>query len=186
MTAELPQQGKIPAQGETATFFVNGSKRGEGMLLLYPDELTAVTIMTFGTWIYLGVPAVYAALAYFVFHTIGWALVSIWLVTGWWAFQNLDKRRAARRAAAGGGERVTVIPLDQVISVQTRKPAKVAGWMGLRNVTVSTADGTEYEFRGTMEKWHTHLTQALTARGREVHAESENLTVLPWATLEEG
>ena len=37
MTAGLPQQSKIPAQGETATFFVNGSKRGEGMLLLYPD-----------------------------------------------------------------------------------------------------------------------------------------------------
>jgi len=81
---------------------------------------------------------------------------------------------------------VMVIPLEQVTSVRTRKPTKVAGWVGLRNVTVATADGTEYEFRGTMEKWHTHLTQALTARGREVHAESENLTVLPWATLGEG
>jgi hypothetical protein len=178
-------ESKIPAQGETATFFVNGSKRGAGMLLLYPDELTAVRIMTFGTWIYLSVPAVYAAAAYFVFQTIGWALVSIWLVTGWWAFQQLDKRRAARRAA-GGGDRVMVIPLEQVTSVRTRKPTKLAGLVGLRNVTVSTADGTEYEFRGTMEKWHTHLTQALTARGREVHAESENLTVLPWATLGEG
>jgi|SRR6185437_4506463 len=185
MTAGLPQQSKIPAQGETATFFVNGSKRGEGMLLLYPDELTAVTITTFGTWVYLGVPAVYAAVAYFVFHTIGWGLLAIWFATGWWVFQNLDKRRAARRAAAGG-DRVMVIPLEQVTSVRTRKPTKVAGWVGLRNVTVATADGTEYEFRGTMEKWHTHLTQALTARGREVHAESENLTVLPWATLGEG
>ena len=181
MAAGLPQQSKIPAQGETATFFVNGSKRGEGMLLLYPDELTAVTITTFGTWIYLGVPVVSAV----VCHTIGWALVSVWLVTGWWVFQSLDKRRAARRAAAGG-DRVMVIPLEQVTSVKTRKPAKAAGWMGLRNLTVSTADGTEYEFRGTMEKWHTHLTQALTAHGREVHAESENLTVLPWATRGEG
>ena len=185
MTAGLPQQSKVPARGETATFFVNGSKRGEGMLLLYPDELTAVTITTFGTWLYLSVPAVYAALAYFVFHTIGWRFLVIWLAAGWWVFQSLDRRRAARRAAAGG-DCVMVIPLEQVTSVKTRKPTKAAGWMGLRNVTVSTADGTEYEFRGTMEKWHTHLTQALTARGREVHAESENLTVLPWATLGEG
>jgi hypothetical protein len=177
-------ESKIPAQGETATFFVNGSKRGEGMLLLYPGELTAVTIMTLGTWIYLGVAAVTAAVTYFVFNTIGWGLLSVWLVVGWWFFQSLDKRRAARRAAAGG-DRVLVIPLEQVTSVRTRKPTKVAGWLGLRNVTVSTADGTEYEFRGTMEKWHTHLTQALTAHGREVHAESENITVLPWATLEE-
>jgi hypothetical protein len=185
MTAGLPHQSKIPAQGETATFFVNGSKWGEGMLLLYPDELIAVTIMTLGTWIYLGVAAMTAAVTYFVFHTIGWGLLAIWLAAGWWFFQSLDKQRAARRVA-DGGERVTVIPLEQVTSVQTRKPTKVAGWMGLRNVTVSTADGTEYEFRGTMEKWHTHLTQALTAHGREVHAESENLTVLPWATLGEG
>jgi hypothetical protein len=178
-------ESKIPARGETATFFVNGSKRGEGMLLLYPGELAAVTIMTSGTWVYLGVPAAYAAVTYFVLHTIGWALVSIWLATGWRAFQSLDRWRAGRRAAAGGG-RVMVIPLGQVTSVQTRKPGKVAGWAGLRNVTVATADGTQYEFRGTTEKWHTHLTQALTAHGREVHAGSGNITVLPWPTPEEG
>jgi hypothetical protein len=182
MTAGLPLQSKIPAQGETATFFVNGSKRGEGMLLLYPDELAAVTITTFG-WVYLSVPVVYTAVAYFVFHRIGWGILGILFVAGWSVFQNLDKRRAARRVATGG-DRVMVIPLEQVTSVKTRKPTKAAGWMGLRNVTVSTADGTEYEFRGTMEKWHTHLTQALTAHGREVHAESENITVMPWATLE--
>jgi len=142
-------ESKIPAQGETATFFVNGSKRGEGMLLLYPDELTAVTITTFGTWVYLGVPVVSTAVWYFVFHTIGWGLLAIWFAAGWWAFQQLDKRRAASRVAAGG-DRVMVIPLEQVTSVRTRKPTKVAGWVGLRNVTVSTADGTEYEFRGTM------------------------------------
>ena len=178
-------ESKIPAQGETATFFVNGSKRGEGMLMLYPDKLIAVVIMTFGTWIYLGGAVAYAAVAYFVLHAIGWGIIAIWLVAGWWVFQSLDKWRASRKVAAGG-DGVIVIPLEQVTSVQTRKPTKVAGWVGLRNVTVSTADGTEYEFRGTMEKWHTHLGQALTAHGREVHAESENITVMPWATLEEG
>src|SRR5690242_7950967 len=33
---------KIPSRGQTATFSVNGVKRGDGMLLLYPDELTVV------------------------------------------------------------------------------------------------------------------------------------------------
>jgi hypothetical protein len=33
---------KIPSRGQTATFSVNGVKRGDGMLLLYPDELIVV------------------------------------------------------------------------------------------------------------------------------------------------
>ena len=31
---------EIPIRGQAATFFVNGAKRGDGMLLLYPDQLT--------------------------------------------------------------------------------------------------------------------------------------------------
>jgi hypothetical protein len=31
-----------------------------------------------------------------------------------------------------------------------------------------------------------HLTAALTEYGREVHIAAESITVLPWATLEEG
>src|SRR5689334_25417409 len=117
-------ESKIPAQGETATFFVNGSKRGEGMLLLYPDELTAVRITTFGTWIYLSVPAMYAAVAYFVFHTIGRGLLAIWFAAGRRAFQPLDTRRSASRAAAGGA-RAMLIAHEQATTVRTRNHPKV-------------------------------------------------------------
>jgi hypothetical protein len=61
---------KIPIRGQRATCFVNGAKRGDGMRLLYPDKLTAVSIRPARTWIYVGLPAVYLAVRFLVFHTI--------------------------------------------------------------------------------------------------------------------
>jgi hypothetical protein len=72
-------------------------------------------------------------------------------------------RRLVARKVAAGGEGVTVIPLDQVTSVECRKARKGANWLGIRKMTVTTADGTEYKFDGLMEQWHDHLAQALTA-----------------------
>jgi hypothetical protein len=183
METEMPDS-QTPIRGQATTFSVNGAKRGDAVLLLYPDELTAVTIRSIGTWVYASVPAVYLVVWYFVFHTIGWAFVSIWFLAGWWAWQALARRQAAKKVAAGG-KGVTVIPLDQVTSVQCRKPRKAAGWLGIRNLTVTTADGTEYRFDGLMEQWHAHLATALTAHGREVHVAPETITVMPWATLGE-
>jgi hypothetical protein len=57
---------------------------------------------------------------------------------------------------------------------------------GIRNMTVTTADGTEYKFDGLMEQWHAHLVKALTARGREVYIAAETVTVMPWALDGEG
>jgi hypothetical protein len=175
---------KNPTRGQTATFFVNGTKQRDCMLLLYPDELIAVKTQSIGTWIYVLVPAVYLAVWFLVFHTIGWAILSIWYLAAWWVWQALDKRRAARKAAAGG-DGVTVIPLDQVTGVQCRKARKGANWLGMRKMTVTTVDGTQYKFDGLMEQWRDHLARALTAHGREVHVESETITVIPWATLGE-
>ena len=175
---------KTPTRGQSATIFVNGTKRGEGMLLLYPDELAAVIIGSIAPWIYIGVPAAYLAVWYLAFHKIGTGLVAIWYVAGWWIWQGLSRRRAARKVAAGG-DGVTAIPLDQVTSVQCRRGRKAANWLGVRTMTVTTADGTEYTFDGLMEQWHAHLVKALTARGREIHVEPETITVMPWAMLGE-
>ena len=108
-------------------------------MLLYPDELTAVTTRSIGTRVYVLVPAVSLAVWFSLFHTIGWALVSIWYVAGWWAWQALARRRAARQAAAYGGG-VTVIPARPGHQrVQCRKPRKAAAyWLGIRNMTVMT------------------------------------------------
>ena len=63
---------KIASRGQTATFSVNGVKRGDGMLLLYPDELTVVITRSIGTWVYVLVPAIYLAVHFYLFDTIGW------------------------------------------------------------------------------------------------------------------
>jgi hypothetical protein len=36
-----------------------------------------------------------------------------------------------------------------------------------------------------MEQWRDHLAKALSAHGREIHVDSETITVMPWATLGE-
>jgi hypothetical protein len=172
-----------PTHSQSATFYIDGTKRGQGALLLYPDELAAVTTPT-GTWGFLAGPALFLAVTIPLFHTIGWPGITATSLVGGWIGEALTKRRAARKAAAGG-EGVTVIPLGLITGVQAAKPTKAAGWLGLRNITV-TADGTKYEFRGTTDKWMAHLTSALTEYGREVHIAAETITVLPWATLEEG
>jgi hypothetical protein len=172
-----------PIHSQSATFYVDGTRRGQGALLLYPNELAAVITPT-GTWGYLAGPALFLTITIPLFHTIGWLGISATSLAGGWAGEALTRRRVARKAAAGG-EDVTVIPLELVTGVQAAKPTKAAGWLGLRNITV-TADGTKYEFRGTTEKWMDQLATALTEYGREVHAAAESITVLPWATLEEG
>ena len=172
---------KIPIRGQSATFSVNGAKRGDAVLLLYPNELTAVRTRSIGNWVYVGVPAIYLGVHYLFFHTIGFGPVAIWYVAGWWAWQALARKLAARKVAAGG-DGVTAIPLDQVTSVRYRQARKAARWLGIRSMTVTTTDGTEYRFGGTMEQWRDHLARALSAHGREVYVEAETITVMPYIT----
>ena len=174
-------ESKIPIRGQSAMFSVNGAKQGDAVLLLYPNELTAVRTRSIGNWVYAGVPAIYLGVHYLFFHTIGWGPVAIWYVAGWWAWQALARKLAARKVAAGG-DGVTAIPLDQVTSVQYRQARKAARWLGIRSMVVTTTDGTEYRFGGTMEQWRDHLAKALSAHGREVYVEAETITVMPCIT----
>jgi hypothetical protein len=173
-----------PIQSQTARFLVGGAKRGEGYLLLYPDNLTAV-ISSVETWGYLVVPLIFLAITIPLFHTIGWLGVAVGSVIGRQAGEAINKRRAIKKVTAGG-DGVTVIPLDLLTGVQTRKPEGLAGRWGARILVVTTADRAEYEFRGTMEKWQGYLAGALTARGREVYAVHDAITVMPQVMSEEG
>src|SRR5579859_5979986 len=119
---------KIRIRGQRATFFVNGAKRGDGMLLLYPDKLTAVVTRSVRPWICAGLPAVYLAVWYLVFHTIEWGILALWYMPAWWVWQAVDTSRAARKAAAGG-DGVIVVPLDQVTGVRCWKDGKAATWL---------------------------------------------------------
>ena len=77
---------------------------------------------------------------------------------------------------AAGGDNVTVIPLDSIISLQTRKSW---GWLSGRHLIVTTADGAEYGFGVKLDKWSTDLTNALTARGREAQTTDHGIVVTP-------
>ncbi len=165
----------ISIRSQAARFSAGGASRGRGMVLLYPDRLAAVITPT-DTFGYLVGPAIYAAVALPLFHTIGWLGIAAGSAIGGGAGNAILKRRAIRKAAAGG-DGVTVIPLDQVTGVRTRKPAGIGGWWGYRVLAVTTADGVEYGFHGIMEKWQAHLARALTARGRQVHTVPEGITV---------
>jgi hypothetical protein len=173
-----------PIQSQTATFLVGGAKREEGHLLLYPDNLTTV-ISKVGTWGYLAGSLILVALAVPILHRIWWLGIAVGSVIGGRAGEAINRSRAIRQGRAGG-DGVTVIPLDLITGVQTRKPAGWAGRWGVRILVVTTADGAEYEFRGTMEKWQGHLAGALAARGREVQTVVEGITVMPRVTPEEG
>ena len=174
-----------PVHCESGTVFVGGVRRGEGALLLYADKLAVVTISSIATLVYVAVPLVYLAGYFIRYHALGSGLVAVWYLAGWWLVQAVNRRRAVRKITAGR-DGVTVIPLDQVTSVRCTRPAKAAAWLGLRTVTVMTADGTEYGFRGLTGKWHAQLASPLTAYGREVHVAPGSITVLPWAMLGEG
>jgi hypothetical protein len=173
-----------PIQSQTARFLVGGAKRGEGFILLYPGNLTAVTSPV-ETWGYLVGPLIFLAITIPIFHSMGWFGAAIGSVIGGQAGEAISKRRAIKKAAAGD-DSATVIPLDLITGVQIRKPPGLAGRLGIRILAVTTADGMEYGFRGTTQKWQGHLARALTARGREVYTVHDSITVMPRISAEEG
>jgi hypothetical protein len=89
----------------------------------------------------------------------------------------IAKSQAAAKVAAGD-DNVTAIPLDSITGLQTRKSK---GWLGRRYLIVTTADGAQYGFSVKLDQWSGDLTNALTARGREVRPTPEGIAVTPAA-----
>ena len=165
-----------PIKGQSAGLLLRGTRRGPGVILLYPDKLAVVS--TADIVGYLIGPAFFAALAVPYSGRIEWYGVVVAALVGRAAGQVLNKRRAARKVAAGRGG-VTVIPLDVIIAMRTRKSTGIGRWFGYQTFLVTAADGAEYGFRGMMPGWQTELTDALTARGREVRSTSAGTAVMP-------
>jgi hypothetical protein len=67
-----------------------------------------------------------------------------------------------------------------ITGVRTLKSQGIVGWWGFRTLAVTTADGTEYGFRGQMGNWQAYLTSALAMRGRGVRGTAEGITIRPW------
>jgi hypothetical protein len=173
---------KNPIQSQPARFVVGGASRGQGIVLLYPDKLAAV-ITRAQAWGYIVGPIALVAIAYPFIHVIGALGAAIGVLAGGWAGEAIDKRSAARKVAAGR-DGVTLIPLDLITSLQTRKSAGIGGWLSGRTLLVTTADGTEYGFRGKTDRLQADLASALTARGGEVRVTPQGITVTPELTRE--
>jgi hypothetical protein len=181
---ETLTESGIPIRSQSARFLFGSAKPGRGFLLLYPDRVTAVNSPA-DTWGYAIGPVIFLVLSLPLSHRIGYWGVAAGSAIGGWIGNDINKRRAVAKAAEGG-DGVTVIPFDLITGVRTGKPRGMSGRWGIRILVVTTADGTEYEFRGTMEKWQAYLTDALTARGCGVHPAADGIMVTPPSTWAEG
>jgi len=171
---------QAPIQSQSARFLVGDAKQRWGYVLLHPDQLTTV-VSPVDIVGYLGGPMVFVGSAVPLFHLIGWLGVVIGALMGRQSADAYNKLQAIRRAAAEGGG-VTVIPLDLITGARTTKSQGFGSFWELQTLVVTTADGTEYGFRGKMSNWQTYLASALAARGREVRATpADGMTVTPWA-----
>jgi hypothetical protein len=160
-----------------ARFRVGGTGRRQGIVLLYPDKL-AVVNSSAGLWgAFLG-PLVLVAASHLVFrHSPELGLgPAVGIPVGTWIGESIGKRLAAGNVTAGG-DGVRLIPLDLITSVRFSKAAGIRRWLTGQALLVTTADGTEYEFRGWMNGWQAALGDALTVRGCDVHATPQGITV---------
>ena len=172
-----------PIRSNPARFRVGGTGRGQGILLLYPDTLAAVKSSA-RLWGAVIGPIVLAAVSHLLFHDIPGLGPAVGVPVGDWIGASIGKRLAAGTVAADGngdGDGVRLIPLDLITSVQFRKPAAIRGWLTGQALLVTTADGTEYEFRGMLNGWQAALADTLTVRGRDVQVTPQGITVTPQA-----
>lgn len=172
-----------PIHSQSARFLTGGTKRVRGTLMLFPGEVAAVANPAES--LSYALTGIYLTIALLLFHTMGYLGIAIGSLVAWGAGQVIIRTRAIRKAAAGGGG-VTVIPLDLITSIWTRRLTGIAGRLGCRSLLVATADGAEHEFRGKMGGWPSYLTGALTARGREVRATPEGVVIMPGSAPGEG
>jgi hypothetical protein len=167
---------ETPVRQQTTRLLMGGKTRGYGTLLLYPDKLASVGSEAVRIGTFVGLIVVSSPSLLIPPHSGPGALGAlIGLGGGRLIGGAIAKSRAAAKVAAGG-DNVTVIPLDSITSLQARKST---GWLSGQHLIVTTADGAEYGFGVKLDKWSADLTNALTARGREVRTTPQGMAVTP-------
>jgi hypothetical protein len=191
--ADMSDSG-TPIMSQSVRFRVGGIGRGQGIVLLYPDRLVAVDSWAELCGIVLGT-IVLTVSSHFLFHDIYGLGSAAGALAGGWIGQAVGKRLAAERAGAetagaetAGADRdgVRLIPLDSITSVQVRNSAGIRAWLLGRILVVTTADGTEHQFRGRLVGWQAGLAGALTLRGCDVQDTPQGITVTARAWPEMG
>jgi hypothetical protein len=185
------KDGAKPIRSESARFLVGGTRKGQGVVLLYPDKLAKVSVCA-ELWGYFVGPLVVAAAAFPIVRITGaWpdfygALQGALGIMLGGAIGRAVDRGLAAKAVADGPEAATIIPLDMITSLQTFRPTRLGSLFRGETLVVTTADGTQYGFRGRTGYLQNDIAGALAGLGREVRATTTGLAVNARALNGEG
>jgi hypothetical protein len=167
-----------PIRSESARFLVGGTRKGQGVVLLYPDKLVSVRMQAELWGCFVG--AIAMAAATHPLHITPVLADAITGALGVWlggATGRAVDRGLAAKAVADGPPHAAVIPLDMVASMATLRSAWFGGRLSSETLVVTTADGTQYGFRGRTGSLQGAIASALAGLGREVRA----TTAGPWS-----
>jgi hypothetical protein len=164
-------------RSESARRYVDGRSSRWGVVLLYHDRLASVNVRA-ELWGCLFGPVVMVAAGWPVTEDGGAFHAIIGVLLGSTIGRFIDRRRAARKMAAGGAG-ATIIPLDAIGSLRTDRTTRWSGQFAVETLVVTTADGTEYGFRGRIGSLQTEIAGTLAGLGREVRATPLGLAVTP-------
>jgi hypothetical protein len=166
-----------PIRSESARRYVDGRKGRWGVVLLYPDQLASVNVRSELWGCFLGPVALVAA---------AWPgpqyLAALNAVLGVFMGSTIGRfadRRTAARKMADGGAGATIIPLGSIDSLRTDRSTRLDGMFAVETVVVTTADGTEYGFRGRTGSLPAEIAGVIASQGREVRATPLGLEVMP-------
>jgi hypothetical protein len=172
-------QRSSPIRIESARRYVNGGGGRWGAVLLYPDRLASVNTRAELWGCFFG-PIVMVAAGWPVTQSLTELNAIIGVLVGSTIGRFIDRQRAARKMAAGGAG-ATIIPLARIDSLRTDRSARLGGLFATETMVVTTADGTEYGFRGRTGSLPAEIAGALASHGREVRATPLGLAVTPRA-----
>jgi hypothetical protein len=154
---------------------VNGRSGRWGVVLLYPDQLASVNVRS-ELWGCLLGPILFVAVSWPVTESMGALNAVVGVLLGSTLGRYADRRTAARKMAAGGAG-ATIIPLGSIDSLRTDRSTRLGGMFAVETTVVTTADGTEYGFRGRTGSLPAEIAGAIASHGREVRATSLGLAV---------
>lgn len=164
-------------RSESARRYVDGRMGRWGVVMLYPDRLASVNVRAELWGCFFG-PVVMVAAGWPVTEDAGAFHAIVGVLLGSAIGRFIDRRRAARKMAAGGAG-ATIIPLDAIGSLRTDRTTRWGGQFAVETLVVTTADGTEYGFRGRIGSLPTEIAGTLAGLGREVRATPLGLAVTP-------
>jgi hypothetical protein len=168
-----------PIRMQTARLLGVKTSQGAGTLVLYPDKMVHVRSQAVLWASRIGMVVVAVPSLALPPHTGPGALGALIGGGGGSLIGGAIARSRAAGKAAAAGDDVTVIPLDSITGIETRKSSRR---LARQNLFVTMADGADYGFSVKLGKWSSDLASALTARGCVVHATHHGMAVTPAAS----